>query len=177
MLLVAQHSIDNKSNAQKMWFIDLGCNNHMTVKLRNNYVLKVAGNDTVKLLINEVMHLVNDLFYVPKLKNSLFSIYQFLEKEFSIKMKQNKCEVFQEGNLIFETFMTTNRMFAIFVKSGLSHNCFSSMPPAQVWHPCYSHLSYNGLKTLLEHDMVKGLPTFKSPTQLEPCLKGKHTTK
>ncbi|RDX68752.1 hypothetical protein CR513_52221, partial [Mucuna pruriens] len=30
VLLMAQHSTDDKSNAQKMWFIDLGCNNHMT---------------------------------------------------------------------------------------------------------------------------------------------------
>ncbi|RDX85712.1 hypothetical protein CR513_33057, partial [Mucuna pruriens] len=49
------------------------------------------------------------------------------------------------------------------------------MPPTQVLHSRYGHLSYSGLKTLLEHDMVKGLPTFKSPTQLcEHCLKGKH---
>ncbi|RDX73620.1 hypothetical protein CR513_46744, partial [Mucuna pruriens] len=137
-----------------------GCNNHMTgrkdwfssivssfydeVKLGNNFVLKVAGKGIVKLLINEVMHLINDVFYVLELKNNLFSIGQFMEKGLSIEMK-------------------------------LSHNYSSSMPPAQVWHSCYGHLSYSGLKTLLEHDMVKGLPTFKSPTQFcEHCLKGKH---
>ncbi|MCI26599.1 retrovirus-related pol polyprotein from transposon tnt 1-94 [Trifolium medium] len=49
------------------------------------------------------------------------------------------------------------------------------MPLAQVWHSRYGHLSYSGLKTLLEHDMVKGLPSFKPPTELcEHCLKGKH---
>ncbi|RDY10941.1 hypothetical protein CR513_04467, partial [Mucuna pruriens] len=77
-----------------------------------------------------------------------------IQKGLSIEMKQHKFEVFQRENLIFETFMTTNHMFAISIKSGLSHNCFevSSMPPAQ-------------------HDMVKGLSIFKSPTQLcEHCL-------
>ncbi|RDY12808.1 hypothetical protein CR513_02345, partial [Mucuna pruriens] len=140
VLLMAQLSTDDKSNAQKIWFIDSGCNNHMIgrkdwfssinssfpdeVKLGNNCALKVAGKGTVKLLINEIMHLVNDVFYVPELKNNLSNMGQFLEKGLSIKMKQNKCEVFQGENLIFETFMTTNQMFAIFVKSGLFHNCF-----------------------------------------------------
>jgi len=49
------------------------------------------------------------------------------------------------------------------------------MPLAEVWHSRYGHLSYNGLKILLEFDMVKGLPSFKPPTHLcEHCLKGKH---
>ncbi|RDX68755.1 hypothetical protein CR513_52217, partial [Mucuna pruriens] len=30
VLLMAQHSTDDKSNAQKMWFIDSSCSNHMT---------------------------------------------------------------------------------------------------------------------------------------------------
>ncbi|RDX75456.1 hypothetical protein CR513_44654, partial [Mucuna pruriens] len=166
VLLMTQHSTDDKSNAQKMWFIDSSCSNHVTMKLGNNYVLKVAG---------KVMHLVNDVFYVSELKNNLFSMSQFLEKGLSIEMKENKYKVFQGENLIFETFMTTNRMFAISLKFGLSRNCFNSMPSTQVWHSRYGHLNYNGLKTLLGHDMVKGLPTFKSPTQLcEHCLKGKH---
>ncbi|RDY12631.1 hypothetical protein CR513_02537, partial [Mucuna pruriens] len=56
VLLMAQHSTNDNSNAQKMLFIDSGCSNHMTsrkdwlssinssfsdeVKLGNNYVLK-----------------------------------------------------------------------------------------------------------------------------------------
>ncbi|RDX62016.1 hypothetical protein CR513_59695, partial [Mucuna pruriens] len=92
-----------------------------TVKLGNNYVLKVDGKGIVELLINEIMHLVNNVFYVLELKNNLFNMGQFFEKGLSIEM--------------------------------------------------------NGLKTLLEHDMVKGLPTFKSPTQLyKHCLKVKHIT-
>ena len=102
---------------------------------------------------------------------------QLLERGLNVEMKQNKCSVFNENGLIFETYMTTNRMFAMSVKSGVSQPCFqaSFVPPAQVWHSRYGHLSYNGLKTLLEYDIVKGLPSIKSPTQLcEHCLKGKH---
>jgi len=193
VLLMAQLSTDERPSAQEMWFIDSGCNNHMTsrkdwfssidsafsdeVKLGNNYTLNVVGKGTVKLLINEVMHVVTDVFFVPELKNDLISVGQLLEKGLNIQMKQNKCEVFQGETLIFETFMTTNRIFAIFGKSGVSHNCFeaSSMSTAHVWHSRYGHLSYSGLRTLLDLDMVKGLPGFKSPTQLgEHCVKGKH---
>ena len=84
MLLTTQLSSDGKSNTQDMCFIDSGCSNHMTnrkdwfpsldasfcdeVKLGNNYALEVNGKGVVKLLINGVMHLVNDVFYVPELK-------------------------------------------------------------------------------------------------------------
>lgn len=143
VLLMAELSLDEKTNAQDMWFIDSGCSNHMigrkdwfssidisfsdVVKLGNNYVLKVTGKGTVKLLINGVVHLVNDVFYVPELKNNLFSVGQLLERGLIVEMKQNKCKVFQEKGLIFETFMTTNRMFAIYVKSGVSQPCFRSV--------------------------------------------------
>jgi len=75
--------------------------------------------------------------------------------------------------------MAVNRMFAIYGKSIVSHNCFeaSSMSTTQVWHFHYGHLSYSGLRTLLDLDMVKGMPSFKSPTQLcEHYRKGKHQT-
>ena len=150
VLLMAQLSSEGKSNTQDTWFIDSGCSNHMTgrkdwfssidesfsdeVKLGNNYALKVCGKGMVKLLINGVVHFLNDVFYVPELKNNLFSVGQLLERGLTVEMKQNKCRVFKENGLIFETFMTTNRMFAIYVKSGVSQSCFqvSSVPPAQV---------------------------------------------
>jgi len=73
--------------------------------------------------------------------------------------------------------MTINRMFVVHVKSEISQPCFqvSSAPPAKIWHSRYGHLSYSGLRTLLEHDMVKEMPSFKPLTKLcEYCLKGKH---
>jgi len=76
---IAQLSSDEKLNPQDMWFIDSGYSNHMIgrkewlssfdisisneVKLGNNYSLKVAGKGTVRLLINEVVHLVSDVFF------------------------------------------------------------------------------------------------------------------
>jgi len=60
------------------------------VKLGNNYTLNVVRNGTVKILINEVMHVVTDVFFVPKLKNNLFSMGQLLEKGLNIQMKQKQ---------------------------------------------------------------------------------------
>ena len=111
VLLMAQLSSEGKSNTQDMWFIDSGCSNHMTgrkdwfssidesfsdeVKLGNNYALKVCGKGMVKLLINGVVHFLNDVFYVPELKNNLFSVGQLLERGLTVEMKQNKCRVFK----------------------------------------------------------------------------------
>ncbi|RDX77075.1 hypothetical protein CR513_42859, partial [Mucuna pruriens] len=56
------------------------------VKLRNNYVLKVVGKGIVKLLINEVMHLVNDVFYVHCKKGATV---MFCDNASIIKLSKN----------------------------------------------------------------------------------------
>lgn len=65
------------------------------VKLGNTYALKVCGKGMVKLLINEVVHVLDDVFYVPELKNNLYSVGQLLERGLTVEMKQNKCRVFK----------------------------------------------------------------------------------
>ena len=44
----------------------------------------------------------------------------------------------------------------------------------RVWHRRYGHLSYDGLKTLQQKNMVQGLPHIKPPVILcEECILGK----
>jgi hypothetical protein len=45
-----------------------------SVKLGNNSRMAVVSKGRVKLLINGIKHVVNDVYYVPELKNNLLSI-------------------------------------------------------------------------------------------------------
>jgi hypothetical protein len=79
-----------KTTRNDAWFLDSGCSNHMcgyrgmfsyldenfqhSVKLGNNSRMAVVGKGRVKLLINGIKHVVNDVYYVPELKNNLLSI-------------------------------------------------------------------------------------------------------
>jgi hypothetical protein len=43
-----------------------------------------------------------------------------------------------------------------------------------LWHLRYGHLSFKGLKTLHEKNMVEGLPKINCPTEMcEDCIVGK----
>ena len=46
-------------------------------------------------------------------------------------------------------------------------SCFNAITedPARTWHCRYGHLSYGGLKTLQEKDMVQGLPVLKASSK------------
>nr|KYP66582.1 Retrovirus-related Pol polyprotein from transposon TNT 1-94 [Cajanus cajan] len=82
----------NNSEQEEAWFLDSGCSNHMcgdkskfsemdeifrhSVKLGNNTKMNVLGKGNVKLSINGVTHVIQDVFYVPELKNNLLSIGQ-----------------------------------------------------------------------------------------------------
>jgi hypothetical protein len=46
--------------------------------------------------------------------------------------------------------------------------------PTCLWHLRYGHLSFKGLKTLHEKNMVEGLPNINNPIEMcEDCIVGK----
>lgn len=98
MLLMAY--IESPEQDQNdVWFLDSGCSNHMcgdsslfieleegfnrTVRLGNHTHMKVVGKGSVKLSFQGVSHIIQDVFYVPDLKNNLISIGQPQEKTVS----------------------------------------------------------------------------------------------
>lgn len=80
MSYVEVHEVKRKD----AWFLDSGCSNHMygyrgmftnldesfqhSVKLGNNSKMSVVGKGNVKLLLHGINHIVNEVYYVPKLK-------------------------------------------------------------------------------------------------------------
>ncbi|XP_020410736.1 uncharacterized protein LOC109946662 [Prunus persica] len=78
-----------KARREDAWFLDSGCSNHMcgdrtmfneldenfrhSVKLGNNTKMDVIGKGSMKLLLNEVNHVVAKVYYIPELRNNLLS--------------------------------------------------------------------------------------------------------
>lgn len=173
-----------------VWFLDSGCSNHMCgdsslfseieegvkriVRLGNHTQMKVMGKGSVRLSIQGVSHLVQDVFYVPDLKNNLLSIGQLQEKGLAVLIKENQCKIYHPTKgLIIQSNMTSNRMFVL-VSNKQSDNklvmCLQTddtQDLSQLWHRRYGHLSYSGLKSLKNKEMVKGLPCF---AETEACV-------
>lgn len=158
------------SHAQKDegWFLDSGCSNRMcgnkskfcgmdetfrhSVKLGNNTKMNVLGKGNVKLDINGVIHVIQDVFFVPDLKNNLLSIGQLQEKGLTIMFQSGMCSIYHpHKGLILQTNMTSNRMFILDVRTlEKKEICFNTtiQDLPHLWHCRYAHLSHKGLQTL-----------------------------
>jgi len=84
----------------EMWYLDSGCNNHMTgnkslfcvldevfrekVKLGNDSNMSVMGKGSIQMLVNNKIHNLDDVFYIPELKSNLISLGQLQEAGCSI---------------------------------------------------------------------------------------------
>lgn len=71
--------------------------------------------------------------------------------------------------------MTSNRMFPLHIQHNVE-KCLSTrvQDPSWLWHLRYGHLSFKGLKTLYEKNMVEGLPNINNPIEMcEDCIVGK----
>lgn len=191
LLLMAR---DKKELNETTWFLDSGCSNHMCghkeffleldesfrkcVKLGDNSSIGVMGKGRIHLQIDHVSQIITEVFYIPELKNNLLSIGQLQEKGLAILFQYNKCKVYHpERGLIIETTMSLNKMFILLAKIQLQdQHCF--LTPTQnldyLWHCRYGHLSFGGLKTLQQKQMVHGLPKLQCSSLLcEDCVLGK----
>ena len=177
-ILLMSHVELYENNQEDAWFLDSRCSNHMCgdkamfcelneefrqlVKLGNNTRMTVLGKGKVKLYLDEVHHIVTDVFYVPELKNNLQSVGQLQEKGLAILIKSRTCKIYHPvRGLIIQTRMEINRMFVLISKAQVKDaSCFHT--PAQdlshLWHCRYGHLSHKGLRTLQYKKMVRGLP-------------------
>lgn len=179
-----------------VWFIDLGCSNHIygnlslfcdlqedfqtVVRLGNYTRMNVVGKGNVRLFLEGISHLVQDVFYVPELRNHLLSVGQLQEKGLSILMGSNQCRIYHPvKGLIIQTNMTSNRLFVLVsysepVKEEVNCLQTTTQDIAHLWHRRYGHLSYKGLKTVQDIGMVRDLPSFlESKATCVACLKGK----
>ena len=129
----------HNQNRDDAWFLDSGCSNHMSgergkftnldetfqhsVKMGDNSRISVTGKGSMKLILNGINHVVNEVYYVPKLNNNLLSIGQLQENGLAIVFKGGTCKIYHpERGLIVETRISINRMFILLAETRLVSN-------------------------------------------------------
>ncbi|KAG7536804.1 Ribonuclease H-like superfamily [Arabidopsis suecica] len=180
------------------WFVDSGCSNHMCgdkgifseldtnfthhVKLGNNHKLNVAGKGVVKLVLKGVSYAISDVYYVPELRNNLLSVGQLQEKGLDVLFKggeKKTCSIFHPTKgKIAESIMSANRMYVLIAETcgNEEEKCLQIdvSDKTELWHHRYGHLSYKGLLTLHNKEMVVGLPEIQQvKATCEAYVKGK----
>ena len=94
----------NDAKRNDALILDSGCSNHMCgnkgmflnmveghkhfVKCGNNSRMSVAGKGSVRLVFNDNTFLVQDVYYVPGIRNNLLSVRQLQEKDLTILIKK-----------------------------------------------------------------------------------------
>lgn len=152
---------------QNMWYLDIGCSNHMcgekeaffnldesfrsSVKFGDNSKISVMGKGKVTIQTKgNSTHTITNVLFVPDLKTNLLSVGKLQEKGYEIFIKDGVCQI-QDAKLglIAQVNMKANRMFPLYLHN-ITHSCLSTKleDEAWLWHFHYGHLNFGGLKTL-----------------------------
>lgn len=189
-----------KEEEEHVWFLDSGCSNHMcgtrewfiefdgsfrqNVKLGDDRRMMVEGKGSLRLEINGTIRVITSVYFVPGLRNNLFSMGQLQQKGLRVIIDDDVCEIWhkQQKKMVMYSTMTKNRMFIVVAtvrkaREAEEGKCLQVTEKAeQLWHKRFGHLNYTGLRTLAEKKMVNGLPIAsleEAEATCEVCLKGK----
>ena len=138
----------------------------------------VWGKGNIILQIVGVTQVITDVFYIPELKNNLLSTGQLQERGPTILIQNGACKVYHpEKGLIIQTTMSSNRMFMFLARVVLNAPiCLQTTleENTHLWHCRYGHLSFKGLRTLQQKNMVKGMPQLNVSSKVcTNCKVGK----
>lgn len=147
------------------------------MKLGNDARMAVQGKGSIKIKVDGLIQVIQDVYYVPELSNNLLSIGQLQERSLAILIQDGLCKIFHPSRgVIVETQMSANRMFVIAAQVMGVDSCFKTEIPndTHLWHCRFAHLNYKSLQTLSSKGMVKGLPHIGPYKKVcENCLVGK----
>ncbi|XP_028189031.1 uncharacterized protein LOC114375447 [Glycine soja] len=128
LLMATTNSEEDNVN---LWYLDTGCSNHMIghrewfvniddkvkskIKFADNSSVIAEGIRKVMIQRKDGQHsFINDVLYVPNMKNNLLSLGQLLEKGYSMQMKYSQMKMFDSNRrLILKSPLSRNRTFKI----------------------------------------------------------------
>ena len=124
---------------------------------------------------------MNDVLYVPSMKNNLLNLVQLLEKGYTMNMQQKLIEIYDsQQRLVIRAPLSKNKTF----KVNLDTTEIQCLAVANVedeswlWHYRYGHLNFKSLNQLSSKKMVERLPQIELPAKIrEGCVIGKQPRK
>ena len=180
-------------DSDMVWYLDTGASNHMCghkhlfVDMQEVEDGHVSFGDASKVQVKGRGKIcfsqkdgkegtMEDVYYVPDLKNNILSMGQLLEKGCSVFMKDRMLHLKDKnGRVLAHVEMAKNRMFKLNLKN-IQERCLQvNMEDKELlWHLRFGHLHFGGLKELAKKDMVHGLPNMDYIKKFcEGCVLGK----
>ncbi|KAF2287587.1 hypothetical protein GH714_001413 [Hevea brasiliensis] len=123
---------------------------HSIVSFGDCSTVNVLGKGDIEIRTkNGLIEKISNVLYVPNLKSNLLSAGQLQEKGYIITIQKDACE---------------NRLFPLKIETVRSCLVAEVKDPSWLWHFRYGHLSFGGLKTPQEKNMVTRLPQIITPS-------------
>ena len=123
---------------------------------------------------DDVMGLIQDVYYLPHLKTNILSMGQLTEKGYSIFLKDRRLHLKdKQGRLVARVEIGRNRMYKLNLRS-IREKCLrvDVEDKASLWHLCFGHLHHDDLKELAKKNMVHGLPNMDFEGKFcEECMR------
>ncbi|WVY99308.1 hypothetical protein V8G54_025378 [Vigna mungo] len=156
LILMVATNTDGTESSKNIWYVDLGCSNHMTynkdwlidldeskkskVRVADNSTLKVEGIGNVRIKRKNGLHAtLENVFLVLEMKCNLLSLGQLTEKGFTV-------------------IMESNGQMEVNIDAIENLHCLSTVKDDESWrwHLHYGHLNFKDLQRLSNKAMVSG---------------------
>ncbi|KAL8127506.1 hypothetical protein AgCh_014423 [Apium graveolens] len=153
MFLTYKGDEESKKN---VWYLDSGASNHMTghkelfteiddtisgeVTFGDSSKIPVKGKGTVTIMSKKgEKKYINDVYYIPALKNNIISLGQLVEKGYNIQMQDNSLIIRnQVEELIANVEMSKNRLFTLDMQTNMQ-KCLKSVIKNDSWNTIGEH--------------------------------------
>lgn len=187
----------NENPMMKNWYLDSGCNAHMTARqdwlenfnAENNKSINVAngnvmqGKGTASVFIpikNDKKINLETVIYAPELSANLLSVSQIVKRNKTVLFDINGCKILNKSinvpkSSVIVTAKEENGLYRLDTEEVFV--CKTNLDITNLWHRRLGHLNYVYMK-MLQNGMATGFGKEKFPT--EPCIsciKGKQSRK
>jgi hypothetical protein len=184
-------SSDDKK--KKLWYLDSGASAHMTgereafseldaevvgiVKFGDGSRVEIRGCNTIVFKCQNGVHrALADVYFIPRLRSNIISIGQLDERGCQVLINDDVLRIHdKDRRLLAKINCSTNCLYKIDLRI-TRPVCLATHgdDEAWLWHARFGHLSFDALRSLARHGMVRGLPEIVHDGELcDSCLAGK----
>nr|GEX37060.1 zinc finger, CCHC-type [Tanacetum cinerariifolium] len=184
-----------ETNKESLRCLDNGASNHMTrvrehfkeidekvsgkVKFGDGSYIEIKGKGSIIIECDdEKQRVISHVYYIPDLKSNLLSLGQFTEIGCKVVMEDDELRLYDMDNKIFmKVTRQRNRLYKANLRIGTPVCLLANLKEdTWLWHARLGHLNFESLKSMVQKDLVHGIPAIKHTSQIcDVCLIGKHS--
>ena len=183
---------ENKQDMSNLWYLDNGASNHMCgnqaffkeidqgitgkVRFGDDSLIDIQGKGSILFLLDGgEKKILNNVYYIPKLRSNIISLGQATEVGCEVKMKDNQLMLFDKtGHLMIQTTRAKNRLYKVVLQADIHCLQISLGSESSRWHARLGHVNTDTMKVMINKQLVTGMPEIAVTKETcVSCLRGK----